>query len=66
MRTATRRGALAVGIAGALVLVVLVANATLRDDEGGTDGPVTSLGEGWNGYPTAEVTGRLTLWTTAC
>ena len=63
MRLGIRRGALAVGVVGALAVLALVANASLGDAGvgGQTDGPVISLGEDWNAYPTAMVTGRISL-----
>jgi len=63
MRTSVRRGGLAVGVVVLLALLALVVNASLGDAdvEGQTDGPVISIGEDWDGYPTAQVTGRLAL-----
>lgn len=54
---------IAAGVVVALVLLALAAGAWLRDSptEGGSDGPVIPLGEDWSSYPTAEVTGPLTL-----
>lgn len=48
---------------GALALVAIIAAVSLGDtDVGGrTDGPVISLGDDVNGYPSAEVTGRVSL-----
>ncbi|MCW2772637.1 MAG: hypothetical protein JWN91_963 [Nocardioides sp.] len=63
MRTVVRRAGLAVGVVGALALIALIANASLGDTDadGQTDGPVISLGDDWNAYPTALVTGRISL-----
>jgi hypothetical protein len=38
-----------------LLVLALAANASLGDVEGQTDGPVISLGEDWDVYPTAFV-----------
>lgn len=63
MRTVVRHTGLAVGVVGALASVALIANASLGDTDadGQTDGPVISLGEDWNAYPTALVTGQISL-----
>lgn len=63
MLAVVRRGGLAAGVVGALVLVALIANASLGDSDanGQTDGPVISLGDEWNAYPLALVNGRLSL-----
>lgn len=58
-----RHIAIAAGVVVVLVLVALAANAWLRDSpaDGQVDGPVVALGEGWSSYPTAQVSGTLTL-----
>src|SRR6476620_1544674 len=63
MRPTIRRGPPVLGVVGALALLALIANASrgAADLEGHTDGPVISLGEDWNAYPTAQVTGRIAL-----
>lgn len=47
----------------ALVLAALAANAWLRGSptEGQVDGPVVAIGEDWDDYPVAQVSGTLTL-----
>ncbi|MBZ5740285.1 hypothetical protein [Nocardioides mangrovi] len=60
MRRAVGVGAAAVGVAAVLV-AALVVGLGGSDNSGTTDGPVITLAGDWDGYPAAEVTGRLTL-----
>jgi hypothetical protein len=63
MRASIRSGGLVVGVVAVLALLALVVDASLGDAEvdGQTDGPVISIGEDWDAYPTAEVIGRIAL-----
>ena len=58
-----RHIAIGAGVLGALALVgVASAVGPLGGpSEGEPDGPVIPIGEDWDDYPTAEVTGKLTL-----
>ena len=61
MRLSTRHLVLAsVGVA-ALALVAVVARVSMGAGLEGGNGPVITLDDGWNAYPTAMVAGRLDL-----